>query len=158
MACHCHRFMSSNHKSDASHHLKTYREYNDLTLRKQIDYILDYFRGEVGFALLHVMFKAQPDDFNGEIDLHNDNVKTILKRFGIDKDLKEKRDIDLFNFILNTYANTESYLAKKARPAPHHFTSEELLGIRIWEGKLVTEDDLNALEEEIEKLKYKKHF
>ena len=153
MACHCHRFMSSKHESDVSHHLKTYIEYNKLSLKKQIDYILDYFRGEVGFSLLHVMFEAQSDDFNGEIDIHNVNVKTILKRFGIDKGLKEKRDIDLFNFLLNTYANTNSYLKKKATQHPPHFTSEELLGIRIWNGDLRTEKDLDALEKEIEKLK-----
>ncbi len=145
MACHCHRFMSSKHTSD--HHLKTYSEYNDLDEEGQVETVLDYFRSKVGYNLIHEMYNVQPHDFKGEIDLHDVRVKQVLKKFGI-----EKRDIDIFNFLLNTYANTESYLAKKVKQHPPHFTSQELLSFHIWNGDLGTDKALDKLERKINTL------
>ena len=137
-------------RNDYRHYLKTYSEYNKLSDDDQVEYVLNFFRSKIGYSLIHEMFLAQPVDFNGIIDLHNNNkkVKQILENFGIDKNLEEKRDKYLIMFLQITYVKAASYIVKTKAPDYHHYddlTLKELLFFHIWEGDIESEEALDEL-------------
>ena len=125
---------------DVSHCLQTYKAYNKLSAEDQARYVLKFFRSEAGYALIHGIFLAHmlvgQRDFNGKIDFyHNREVDEMLENFGINKNLKRKRDRDLIRFLEDIYSNLASYYEKFHKSNPptqqHEYSHDELLSFHL---------------------------
>ncbi len=137
-------------KNAFSHYLKTYKEYNELSKEKQARYVLDFFRSEAGYALIHEMFLAHQGNFKGIIDLyHNKEVKKILESYGISGVLRQQRDRDLIRFLEDIYINLASYFVKFHKSDPptqqHEYSHDEIMSFHLMMGYLKSDKDLEKL-------------
>ena len=141
-------------KNTFSHYLKTDKEYNELSKEKQARYVLDFFRSEAGYALIHEMFLAHKDNFKGIIDLyHNKEVKKILESYGISGELRQQRDRDLIRFLEDIYINLASYFVKFHKSDPpygpptqqHEYSHDEIMSFHLMMGYLKSDKVLENL-------------